>query len=92
MTRFNADQIRKACRRPERVMTGLYEARNGTRYIGLLVSAVPTALRDSGYKRVGRIDEFDLRDAGVLTIEAQYIGGAQPTGKFVRIVVLEERR
>lgn len=67
-----------------------YETREGRIVIGDAVSRVSAALRDDGWRRVPRFDRGDLRDLGLEIVEAQYVNGARPTGKFVAVVVVRE--
>ena len=64
-----------------------YETRDGEVVIGDAVSRVPTALRDNGWKRVPRLDKHDLKKMGLRIVQAQYVGGARPTGKYIDVVV-----
>ena len=65
----------------------LYEDKNGQRFTGAPVSTIASLLRDIGWKNVGRIDKFDLRDMGVMTTTARYVGGARPK-RFCDVIVL----
>jgi hypothetical protein len=66
-----------------------YETRDGRVFLGIPASQVPAALRDAGWKNVSRLDWMDIRDMGLEIVEAQYIQGARPTGKFVYTVVID---
>jgi len=70
----------------------LYEDRKGGRFIGEAVSGIPGALRNRGWRRVGRKvqDPLYLCTIGCEIREAQYIGGARPTGRFVQVVFVRE--
>lgn len=65
-----------------------YETRSGEVVQATPVSQIAGALREKGWRRVGRLDRFDLRDLGLTIVEAQYVGGAHKTGRFVDCVVL----
>ena len=67
-----------------------YRTREGRIVIGDAVSCVASALRADGWRNVGRIDRCDLKDLGLEIVEAEYINGARPTGKFVPVVVVKE--
>lgn len=78
-----------------KAMTGRsfrYQTQSGRIVIGDRVSAIPGILRDAGFKRVSRDyqDPHDLARLGLEIVQAQYISGAHPTGRFVDVVVLRE--
>ena len=67
----------------------LYEMRDGHQFLGQSVSATPRALIDAGWKNVSRLNEYDFKDMGLEIVDAQYVGGARPTGKFVRTIIVQ---
>lgn len=64
-----------------------YETRSGEVVKATPVSEIVSALRDKGWRNVGRLDRYDLKDMGLTVVEAQYVGGARKTGRFVEAVV-----
>ncbi len=69
-----------------------YRTREGRVVIGERVKAVPKALIDVGWRNVSNVDEWDLKKLGLEIVDAEYVSGARPTGKFVRVVVVREAR
>ena len=66
-----------------------YKCADGSIVIGIACTQVSQELRDMGWRRVPRIDEYDLRQAGFKTALARYAGGASETrGKECYVVVL----
>ena len=49
-----------------------YETSDGTHVIGAAVSSLSQLLRDEGWRRVPRIDSYDLRNAGFRVVRARY--------------------
>lgn len=68
----------------------LYEDRSGRVFIGQAVSGIAQSLRENGWKRVSNLDERDLQSMDLEIIEAQYVGGARKTGRFVPTVFARE--
>jgi hypothetical protein len=86
MTNLTAQNIRDAIAKwPSR-----YRTREGREVVGDCVSRVSGALRDAGWRRVPRLEASDLRQLGLEIVEAEYVNGGRPTGKFVDVVVIRE--
>lgn len=66
-----------------------YALTDGSTVSACAVSEVADALRDNGWRRVGRFDRFDIRDLGLKVVSAQYVGGVRPTGRFIDVVVYD---
>ena len=67
-----------------------YQARDGRVYKAARLQEIKSTLIEHGWRRVSRYDEYDLEKAGFKIIEGTYTQGARPTGKYIRVVVLEE--
>lgn len=55
-----------------------YQTEEGTTFIGLPVSQVPSALREAGWRNVPRVDGSDCDKLGLKIVRARYVGGACP--------------
>jgi len=65
---------------------GLYETKEGRKFMGMPVSQVPSQLIQSGWRNVSRLDGYDFKRLGLEIVEARYVGGVRPK-KFCQVVV-----
>jgi hypothetical protein len=66
----------------------VYQTEDGELVVGDACSRISAALRDNRWKRVPRLDSYDLKQLGCQVVKAQYVNGARPTGKFIDVVVV----
>lgn len=65
-----------------------YETRDGRIVIGNTIGGLVQELRDNKVRVRTGFSDYEVRQLGVEVVEAQYIQGARPTGKFVKVAVL----
>lgn len=66
----------------------VYQTKDGSLVIGDACSRISAGLRDNGWKKVPRLDSYNLKQLGCQVVKAQYAGGARLTGRFVDVVVV----
>jgi hypothetical protein len=66
-----------------------YQTREGTKVIGMRIGELNSALARQ-YRGATRLDASDYKSMGATIVEAMYVGGAHPTGKYIKVVVLPE--
>ena len=70
----------------------LYATEEGREFRGMLVSEISKHLIESGWRNVSHLDHTsDMREIGCEVVQAQYINGAHPTGRFVDVIVWQDR-
>jgi hypothetical protein len=67
---------------------GRYQMEDGTEFLGMPASQVPSQLIKSRWKNVSRLDHIDFKDMGLEVVMARYIGGVRPK-KFCLVVVAQ---
>lgn len=65
---------------------GRYAMEDGTVFLGMPASQVPSQLSQAGWRNVSRLDEYDFEKMGLQVVKARYVGGGRPK-KFCRVVV-----
>jgi hypothetical protein len=65
---------------------GRYQTEAGGKFWGMPVSEVPKQLRETGWRNVSHLDEYDLKKLGCVIVTARYVGGVHPK-RFCRVVV-----
>lgn len=80
---FNAAAVRQAIL----AWPCFYSTKDGRKFKGQTVSGTPKSLIDAKWRKVSHLDEHDFSKMGLEIVDAQYVGGAHPTGKFVRVIV-----
>lgn len=67
-----------------------YETRDGKKVIGNTIGGLVQELRSKGARVSTGFDHYEVSRLGVAVVEAQYIGGVRPTGKFVKVAILPD--
>lgn len=67
----------------------IYADRDGNLYKSAKLSDIKAELSRMGWRGLSRLDESDLQAAGFTIIEGTYTQGSKPTGRWVKVVVLE---
>ena len=65
---------------------GHYQKFDGTEFLGMPVSEVPSQLVSRGWRRVSSLKKSDFEKMGLEIVEARYVGGARAK-KFCSVVV-----
>lgn len=84
MTKLTKEEVKKAIM----AWPGRYETEDGTDFLGMPVSQVPSQLVDQGWRNVSRLDEFDFKAMGLEIVTARYVGGASKK-RFCRVIVAD---
>lgn len=66
-----------------------YTTQDGEEVRGARLDEVQRGLVQLGVSGASRIDMNDIEQAGVRVVSAQYTGGVRPTGRFIRVAVLD---
>ena len=82
MTALTKDRVIEAIMK----WPGRYEAKDGTIFLGMPVSQVPSQLRDCGWRNVSNLDGCDLMKMGLKIVTARYVGGVRAK-RFCDVVV-----
>ena len=69
-----------------------YQDRQGKTWIAARLADIKSNMVEKGWRNVSRLDEGDLEHMGFKIVEATYTQGARPTGKYIRVVVLDEAK
>lgn len=67
-----------------------YADRQGKMWIAARLADIKSNMIEKGWRNVSRLDEGDLEDMGFKIVEATYTQSVRPTGKYIRVVVLDE--
>lgn len=67
-----------------------YQTRDGRKVIGNTIGGLVQELRSKGARVSTGFDHYEVSRLGVEVVEAQYIGGVRPTGKFVKVAILPD--
>lgn len=67
-----------------------YQTRDGKTVIGNTIGGLVQELRSKGARVSKGFDHYEVSRLGVKVVEAQYIGGVRPTGKFVKVAILPD--
>lgn len=67
-----------------------YQTRDGETVIGNTIGGLVQELRSKGARVSTGFDHYEVSRLGVKVVEAQYIGGVRPTGKFVKVAILPD--
>lgn len=83
MAQLTAQEVKKAILK----WPGRYQTPKGMNFKGMLVSKIPTQLRDCGWRNVSQLsDRHTLERLGLKVTRARYVGGARPK-EFCDVVV-----